>query len=223
MRYVCGSSDTEPFSHSGFLGTRFCADKLINGSCENEKIAWFFTPGLGGLCLLCVHALYSIYFNRLKEIYPDSYADMTRHESLPMSDEVKRDLLIYDLVCNLYTAELVEKWLISGGQLKKQTIFEKDCNVIKHAGRFEFQTYEDLIKEFVSPQGVTNITAEEVEQATLTRMERFMEMFRLNASEMNNAYDQLKEWRFHLPPKDDVFERKFQVTEMIDLKFPQQK
>jgi hypothetical protein len=166
--------------------------------------------------------VYPTYFNKLQGLFPETYADLTRHDSLPMSDEIKRDLLVFDMICSLYIAEIVEKWLISGGSMKDQTIFEKDCHVIKQPGRFQFQTYENLVKEYASPDGPDHITVEQMNAATLSRMERFMEMFQLNSSELNSAYEQLKEWRFHLPPKDNVFERRFQITEMIDLRFPQQ-
>jgi hypothetical protein len=132
---------------------------------------------------------------------------------------------MYDLVCNLYIAQLVNTYLSSGGQLKEQTIYQKDCHIIQDAQGLDAQPflgYVDMISQFISHGEPTHETEPPpipegaVAAATWAGMERWMAMFHRNASEMDKAFEQLKQWRFEESPRDDVFEQNFRITDMLD-------
>jgi hypothetical protein len=134
---------------------------------------------------------------------------------------------MYDLVCNLYIAQIIEKYLSSGGQLKNQTIYEKDCHVIQDAQGLDaqpFLSYRDMIIQYVSGDEPTEegelppIPEGAVARATWAGMECWMAMFHRNMNEMDKAFETLKQWRFEESPCDDVFERKFAITNMLDFK-----
>jgi hypothetical protein len=225
MRYICSPNETEPFVHCTFLGTKQCLSKASDTHCTSESQVWIFPQVLGGICLRCVHRLYPEYFNRIQQAYPETYASLLGHDSLPINDALKRAMLMYDLVCNLYIAQLVNTYLSSGGQLKDQTIYQKDCHVIQDAQGLDAQPflgYGDMISQFISHGEPTQenepppIPEGAVAAATWAGMERWMAMFHRNASEMDKAFEQLKQWRFEEPPRDDVFEQSFRITDMLN-------
>ena len=57
-----------------------------------------------------------------------------------------------DLICNLFIAEQVEKWIENSDEFKEQSIFDKDCYVIKDGNLsqgFVFTTYAELVAQYV--------------------------------------------------------------------------
>jgi hypothetical protein len=221
IRYLCSSDSTIPFEHCTFLGTHWCSrdPRDRKGACPNEAQAWFFAPLLGGICLQCVEKLYPEWFENLKEKSPENYTQIAGHEELPIPDKIKQDMLMWDQVSNLYIAEKVGLHLINDGVFKPQTIFDKDCNVISVKDDIQHdQSYEALVKSAINIGGEDAVTLEDMHKAMLNRMEMWMTVFHANQSEMDKAYNMLKRWRFEMPAKDDIFDRRFAITKMVDFK-----
>jgi hypothetical protein len=213
---MCGPNG-QALVHCTFLGTaKRCSDP---DNCT-ESLIWVFYPILGGLCLQCVHQQYPEYFGRTMEANPETYTSILKHESLPIDSTHKRRMLIYDLVSQLYIAEIVNEYISTGGQTKHQTIFDTHCHTILDTQGFEAQPF--LSKDDIMDQYITGSisTEETMERARWAYMERWMAIFLRNLDQMDKAFELLKDWRFG-PPADDLFEKKFKVTKMLDLKFLQ--
>jgi hypothetical protein len=132
---------------------------------------------------------------------------------------------MYDLTCNLYIAEIVERYLSSGGQLKEQTIYQKDCHVLQDSQGLDaqpFMSYAEMVHQYVSHEEPAEegepppIPDGAVAAATWAGMERWVNMFHANMGEMDKAFELLRRWRFEEPPRDDVFDQRFVITDMLD-------
>jgi hypothetical protein len=219
MRFLCNyAGSKESFVHCTFVGTRSCPARTKEGICENESHAFFFAPGLGGICLPCVRRLYPSYLVEIQRKEPENYAKLTKNGSQAMDEEVERALQMWDLVCSLWVAEVIEKFRQSGHELRKQTIDDRDCNVIRDAKGFDYCSYKNLVEEFICRGGPAVVTTHNMETAMWEGMKLWMGVFLRNYSEMDKAYEMLKHWRFEEPAKDDVFEQKFVISEMLQLK-----
>jgi hypothetical protein len=213
LRYMCGQN-IQALVHCTFLGTaKSCSDP------ENciESLIWVFYPILGGLCLRCVRQQYPEYISRTMEANPETYTSILSHESLSIDATLARRMLMYDLVGQLYIAEIVDEYLSTGGRTKDQTIYDTDCHTILDTQGFEAQPF--LSEGDIMDQYITGSisTEETIERARWACMERWMAMFLRNLDQMDKAFELLKDWRFGTPT-DDIFGKKFKITKMLNLK-----
>jgi len=168
--------------------------------------------------LRCFHRLYPEYFNQVKAENPDTYVELVGHTELPMDDILKRNHVMFDLICTMFIAEVVDKWLEGGVKPKEQGIMDRDCYVVKSGAKdqeLEFNTLPELVVQYIQMNGPAAMTPSDLERAMKDGMQRWMEVLRNNVSELETAYEKLKSWRFETPPTDDLFEKKYAVDDII--------